>query len=115
VSAPVRYYDYPAIVMRWVDGDTVDAEVDLGFHMHARLRFRLHGVNTPERGQDGFHEATEHALNMCPIGSRCRIRSEKTGKFGRWLATVWPEEGDISVNASLVETGHAVEYHGGKR
>jgi endonuclease YncB( thermonuclease family) len=109
------FFLYRGTVMRWVDGDTFDAEVDLGFHVVTRLRFRLHGVNTPERGRALYKEATEHAQDMCPVGSHVRIRSEKAGKFGRWLAVVWPEHGDVSVNDSLIDNGLGVAYFGGKR
>ena len=40
-----------------VDGDTVDIMVDLGFHTFQKLRIRLLLVDTPERGEDDFHEA----------------------------------------------------------
>ena len=43
-----KLYHYSAEVTRVVDGDTVDAFVDLGFDMHSKQRVRLFGINTPE-------------------------------------------------------------------
>ena len=51
-------YSYRAKLIRCVDGDTADLDVDLGFYLTARIRCRLTGVNTPERGQANFKEAT---------------------------------------------------------
>ena len=41
-------FEYNAKVLRVVDGDTVDALVDLGFSVHRKIRVRLYGINTPE-------------------------------------------------------------------
>lgn len=81
-------YTYKAKVTRIVDGDTLDAEVDLGFHMKANLRFRLARIDTPERGQPGFTEATDRVKEICPPGTEVVISTEKAGGFGRWLAEV---------------------------
>lgn len=105
---------YRATILRWVDGDTVDCEVDLGFYTISRQRFRLDGINTPERGQPGYAEAILLASEKCAVGSKVEIESVKTEKFGRWLAVVWPKDGE-SVNARLVEAGLAKRYSGGPR
>lgn len=101
---------YPATVVRWVDGDTVDLNVDLGFHMFGLLRFRLAGVNTPERGKPGWAEATARANELAPAGSHVMAVTRKDGdKFGRWLAWIDPEEG-AAVNDVLLSEGLAVPY-----
>ena len=41
-------YTYKAKLIRIVDGDTIDAEIDLGFDTIVRKRIRLYGINTPE-------------------------------------------------------------------
>jgi len=111
-------YEYRAEVLRWVDGDTVDLLVDLGFTILVSTRFRLLGIDTPEKNRRASRAegiaAQEFAERLAPVGSVVLVRSEKTGKFGRWLATVYPMggEGDplVSVNDSLVESGHAKVY-----
>ena len=41
-------FEYKAKITRVIDGDTVDAMIDLGFSVHRKIRIRLHGINTPE-------------------------------------------------------------------
>jgi micrococcal nuclease len=41
-------YVYNATITNIVDGDTVDAVVDLGFNVSTKIRFRLNGIDTPE-------------------------------------------------------------------
>lgn len=111
-------YDYHATVRRWVDGDTVDLLVDLGFTVQVRQRFRLLGVDTPETNRKASREAgnaaTAYAAGLAPVGSAVLVRSHKTGKYGRWLAEVSPLDGDgeplQSVNDALLEAGHARCY-----
>ncbi len=105
---------YRATIIRWVDGDTVDCEVDLGFYTVSRQRFRLDGINTPERGQPGYAEAILFASEICPVGSKVEIESQKTEKFGRWLAVIRGKDG-ASVNQKLFEAGLAKAYSGGPR
>ena len=112
-------YEYNAKIVRWVDGDTVDLEVDLGFTVLLRQRFRLLGINTPEvRGaeKEAGHAATAFASALAPLGSAVVVVSTKTGKFGRWLGEIYPtKEGGRrlqSIDSALLEAGHAVPYGG---
>ena len=43
-----KMYEYEMKVLRVVDGDTVDAQIDLGFKVHHNIRVRLYGINAPE-------------------------------------------------------------------
>jgi len=105
-------YTYKAVIVRIVDGDTLDADVDLGFHMKTRQRFRLARIDTPERGQEGFTEATDRVKELCPVGSEVIIKSEKTGGFGRWLGEIIVQVGDLEVNVGdqLLLEGYAKLY-----
>ena len=78
-------YVYQAKVARWVDGDTVDLDVDLGFKMRTMQRFRLIGIDTPERGQPGYTEARQLAESLMPSDSPVLFESMKSDKYGRWL------------------------------
>lgn len=121
---------YKAQFVKAVDGDTVDLVVDLGFKIYAKIRVRLLGVDTPERGQDGYNEATEFVKTWfeCHEGE-CVVETKKTGKYGRWLATImdpelyeamqddrWHEggvavlENDPILNEALIEHGFGVPY-----
>ena len=85
-------YTYRAKKIRCVDGDTVDFEVDLGFHMYAKIRTRLIDVDTPERGEKDFHRATAMLENLLAYQADeegwITINTGKTGKYGRWLVTI---------------------------
>ena len=85
-------YTYKAKLVRCVDGDTMDVDIDLGFYLTARIRCRLIGVNTPERGRKDFARATlmlESLLHtQADEEGYFVMRTGKTGKFGRWLAEV---------------------------
>lgn len=85
-------YKYKAKLVRAVDGDTIDLEIDLGFYMTARVRCRLTGVNTPERGQEDFHTATAELEDLIKTREDeegyFEVFTGKTGKYGRWLVTI---------------------------
>ena len=106
-------YEYQADLARVVDGDTVDLIVKLGFHIRAEERFRLAGIDTPERGQPGWAEATA-ALTVLLAGGIQRIETIKTDKYGRWLVMIWTPEG-VNVNLQMIGDGHALPYNGGSR
>ena len=85
-------YAYRAKLIRCVDGDTADLAVDLGFYLTARIRCRLTGIDTPERGREGFPEATKMLESLISEQSDeqgyFEITTGKTGKYGRWLVTI---------------------------
>ncbi len=107
-------YTYKASVVRWVDGDTVDLVVDCGFYVRLETRFRLFGLDTPERGDDLYDTARLHAESLAPPGREVTVRTFKSpDKYGRFLALI--EVDAVSVNDSLVASGLAVPYFGGTR
>lgn len=95
---------YRAKVKRVVDGDTVDFDVDLGFYISIKIRTRLLGVDTPERGHKDWAKATAVLTDLLEQQKDeegyVMIETGKTGKYGRWLvnikgvneslAKVWP-------------------------
>ena len=99
-------HTYRAKVARVVDGDTVDFDVDLGFHVSIRIRTRLLDIDTPERGHQDWAKArtilTTLLIDQKDEEGYVRIETKKTGKYGRWLvwingvneslAKVWPYE-----------------------
>lgn len=112
-------YQYKALITDVYDGDTVTADIDLGFHTWRRdERLRLYGINTPEiRGvsddekQRGY--AARDALRERILGKEviiCTIRDRKgadsRGKYGRYLAKIYL--GDDLLNDWLIAEGHAV-------
>jgi len=100
-----------------VDGDTLDATIDLGFDVFVKKRIRLHGINAPEsRTRDKKEKkrglaAKERLKELCSMD--LVLKSHGTGKYGRILGELLTS--DININSLLVSEGHAVEYFGGKR
>ena len=107
-------YEYKAIVTNVVDGDTIDAEVDLGFHLNATLRFRLLGVDCPERGQEGYAAAKEF-VEQAVLGQHVTVKTKKGDSFGRWLCVVqYDAEGEFpkDLQAELIKAGLATAFKG---
>lgn len=104
-------YRYKAWVKRVVDGDTVDCEVDLGFNIKTHIRFRLAGIDTPEiRGvekEEGL-KSKAYLISLIKNTDSIIVESHKTGKFGRWLGTLYIDE--LNVNEDLVKNGYAKPY-----
>ena len=94
-------YKYRAKLIRCVDGDTADLDIDLGFYMTATIRGRLVGVDTPERGKPDFKKATAMLENLIASESDEEgyfiVSTEKTGQYGRWLGSI------ENVNSILAE------------
>lgn len=116
---------------RIVDGDTVDATIDLGFDVLYKTRVRLYGINTPETRTKDLEEkakglAAKERLNeiinkAVHMGHHLILQTKEKGKFGRYLGVIIIEDcrpdhdTRTDVNQLLVEEGHAEPYYGGKR
>ena len=111
-------YDYQCTIVRVVDGDTVDVDIDLGFDTwRCGERIRLYGVDTPEcRTRDDEEKAAgllakafvEDALH---VGKTYKLQTREKGKFGRFLGVIFISA-RTSINAALVSEHLAVPYHG---
>jgi len=90
-----------AKVLRVVDGDTVDIEVN-----GERQRVRYIGINTPERNEPCYEQATQANIDLV-LGKTVRLVRDKsdTDRYGRLLRYLFVD--DIFVNKVLVEQGHA--------
>ncbi len=122
-------YNYNATCTRVVDGDTVDAMIDLGFGVHVKKRIRLAGINAPEsRTRDkqekilGLAAKDRLIAMMNGADNFFELESQELGRYGRVLGRLHISKLDgkdvitkICVNDSLVNEGYAVEYDGGKR
>jgi endonuclease YncB( thermonuclease family) len=87
-----------------VDGDTIDVN---------NVRIRLSMVNTPERGEVGYSEATKLTESVCPIGASALVDEDdgqKEGSFDRLIGVVACNGNWISVNQILLEEGKAMVY-----
>ena len=125
----MKPYYYIAEVVKVYDGDTCTCIVDLGFKLSAKIKVRLVGIDTPEvRTKDEEEKARGFAardwLREQILGEKVLLHTEKKGKFGRWLGTIWPLEEesieikpqfDNSYNQQMINENHAKEYYGEKR
>jgi micrococcal nuclease len=119
-------YEYKCKLVKVVDGDTVDVDIDLGFDVWLRKqRIRLYGVNAPESRTRDLEEkkkglaAKEYVTNFLDdeAGLILKTHKDAEGKYGRILGELWriTNYADQSLNDYLVEKGHATPYFGGKR
>lgn len=117
-------YTYKVTIIRVVDGDTVDVDIDLGFGMiYSNQRIRLQGIDTPEcRTRDPIEKqfgfiAKRFLESKIPMGSKCTMRSHEyqKGKFGRILGEFIIQDGlgmSVSINDLMIGEHLAVEYYG---
>ena len=121
-------YIYKAKLDRVVDGDTVDALIDVGFDIWFKKRIRFKGVDTWESRTRNLEEKalglkakarTKELLEKVSSKSGYfRIKSYGLGKYGRVLADVFIQDKKgktICVNNQLISEGHAYIYDGGKK
>ena len=113
-------YIYNAKCIKVVDGDTIDAQIDLGFDTHKVIRIRLVGINAPESRTRDLEEKTRGlAAKQFVIDilkkhhNNFILHSQGVGKYGRCLGEIFL--GDVKLNDLLKSEGHAVAYDGGKR
>ena len=118
-------HEYRIKVVKVVDGDTVDVDIDLGFGTWLKKqRVRLYGIDTPEsRTRDKVEKmygmaAKAFVQDNLKKADKLRLRThkDKKGKFGRILGEflVYDSESDrqCSVNKLMVDKHLAVEYYG---
>ena len=118
-------YEYRATLLKIVDGDTVDVDIDLGFGViFANQRIRLYGIDTPESRTRDLEEkkcgklAAKYIEDHIKVGSTftLRTRLDGKGKFGRILGELIcfvPEyDREMSLNTAMIQKKLAVEYHG---
>jgi len=116
-------FEYRCNVVRVVDGDTVDVDIDLGFGVWMRKqRIRMYGIDTPESRTRDLEEkkyglaAKNFLVGMLddPNGITLKTHKDGKGKFGRILGELWrtTNYADKSVNEYMIEKHHAVRYMG---
>ena len=115
-------FEYNATVIKVVDGDTIDAMVDLGFGTWKKVRIRMHGINAPESRTRNLEEkkkglaAKARLIEMLEENENHFILiSHGVGKFGRCLGEIYIKGHNTSLNKQLISEGHGTEYYGGKR
>jgi micrococcal nuclease len=111
-------YNYRAKLLRVIDGDTVDLEVDLGLETYRRVKCRLYGLNAPEKSTDAGKAAAKWLTERMGQVKTLYVQTikDRTEKYGRYLVILFDADGlHEAINTEMVDAGHAVEYYGGKR
>ena len=112
-------FEYIIYPRRVVDGDTVDADIDLGFGVVLKNeRIRLEGIDAPEsrtsdRVEKLFGLAAKEKVQSMLLSGECVLVSktyDSRGKFGRVLGDI--EVDGVSVCQTLINEHYAVAYHG---
>ena len=110
-------HEYPCVITKIIDGDTIDVDVDLGFDCWVhKQRIRLYGIDTPESRTRDLEEkkyglaAKAFVEKFIPLGSTALLNTKEKGKYGRYL-------GDFKVKnqwlcTELLKHRHAVKYEG---
>lgn len=124
-------YEYRATVVKVIDGDTVDVDIDLGFGIIlSDERVRIMGIDTPEsrtrdKVEKKFGLAAKARLKSL-LGKTCTLKTQinkngedMKGKFGRILGDfdVYDATTDSwkPVTQVMINEGHAVPYMGGSK
>ena len=119
-------HEYKVKILKVVDGDTVDVDIDLGFGIWLKKeRVRIMGIDTPEsRTSDKVEKvfglaAKERLISL--LGSEAILETQVSkggedmkGKFGRILGNFTTINGEHCA-AVLMREGHAVAYTGGNK
>ena len=116
-------YVFNATVLKIIDGDRIDVDVDLGWNISVvNQRIRLFGVDCPESRTRDLEEkkygllAKSFLIKMLEDKGGIVLKTHKDaeGKFGRVLGELWrtTDFADNSINDYMIEKHHAVAYHG---
>jgi len=116
-------YEYRCNVVKIIDGDTVDVDIDLGFGVWMRKqRIRMYGIDTPESRTRDLEEkkyglaAKDFLTGLLDDEGGIVLKTHKDGKgkFGRILGELWrtTNYADQSINDYMIDKHHAVAYYG---
>lgn len=121
-------YIYRGKLERVVDGDTIDALIDVGFDIWVKKRIRYKGIDTWEsRTRDlaekakGLEAKDRNKELLETVSSKpgyFRLKSYGVGKYGRVLGEIFimdKDDNTICINDRLITEGHAYVYDGGKK
>ena len=121
-------YIYRAKLVKIVDGDTIDALIDVGFDIWFKKRIRYMGIDTWEsRTRDldekkkGMAAKERNRQLLEEVSNKSgyfRLKSHGVGKYGRVLGEIFiqDEEGtQYNINQTLIKEGHAYVYDGGTK
>lgn len=109
--------EFPSVITRVYDGDTVDVQCDLGFDTWRITKVRIRGIATRELSMEGGEEARDFLIGLLPSRSlptepTCIVYSYKWDKYAPRV------DGDILlfngrlVSELMIESGYAAHWDG---
>ena len=111
----MKIYEYNASLLRVVDGDTVDALIDLGFSVWVKKRIRLYKIDATEtrtrdleEKEQGFKTKERLTELLSANDGKFTLISHGVGKYGRCLGTIIIN--NVDINELLITEGLAKEY-----
>ena len=111
-------------VLKVVDGDTIDVDIDLGFDISYTQRVRLAGIDTPESRTKDLKEKAlgleckDFVSKQIKAATIVTIKTEKpdsSEKYGRILGWVYLDDASKSLNELMIDNGYAWAYDGGTK
>ena len=111
-------------ISKVVDGDTIDANIDLGFDISLTKRIRLAGIDSPESRTTNLKEKAlgletkEWLKKTLEDAKDILIKTEKpdsTEKYGRIIGHLFINDQETSLNNQMIDEGYALAYEGGKK
>ena len=111
-------------ITKVVDGDTIDANIDLGFDISFTKRIRLAGIDSPESRTTNLKEkalgleSKEWLKKTLEDAKDILIKTEKpdsTEKYGRIIGHLFINGQETSLNNQMIDEGYALPYDGGKK
>ena len=100
-------YEYYCQLIRVINGNTIEAYIDLGFNIVIKHKIRLYGVDDSESTKTSL-------IKVLPKTFVCRTVYNKRGKVGRVLGYVFIEQTDgslINISDHLVDNGLAKKFN----
>ena len=121
-------YIYRGKLDRVIDGDTIDAMIDVGFDIWVKKRIRYKGIDTWEsrtrnlaekaKGLEAKARNKELLETVSSKPGYFRLKSYGVGKYGRVLGEIFIQDingEQMCINDQLITEGHAYIYEGGKK
>lgn len=114
------WWTVPAVVAYVHDGDTVTADLDLGWHLTMHASVRVAHINAPELATQAGMDAAAFARTLLPAGAPVMVTSERLDKYGRTLAVITMHtlyqapDGRTTADfgTAMLWAGHATPYEG---
>jgi endonuclease YncB( thermonuclease family) len=97
--SPEVLYTYKAYLKKVVDGDTITADIDLGFNIFTTQKLRLRGINAQELNTSSGKKAREFIISKLTGLDFVMIKTYHLDKYSRYLADVFYSSNDIDISS----------------